>query len=206
MSYHINTSSIHVFPLAKNRQEDRSARLFYENNIANLTRQVVDNVGFIITPKSEDLSTGISYKMSTTQPVNGDYVGYDFILKSDFCFNLYGYYFMLEPETTIIQVNFHRQKADLQKIADVYAAIVVNNGEILGQDDSNTGEYSGLHILSSKPENGEYTAFLKLFSIETMIQDSNRLFQFNADDSSYIKLDASSLDITIKRIDGKRAL
>ena len=82
MSYHISTNNIHVFPLARNRKNDRSARLFYENNIANIVRQVVDRTGFIITPKSEELK--VDYAMSAEQPSEQNLVRYSFSVKQDF--------------------------------------------------------------------------------------------------------------------------
>lgn len=205
MSYHIDKGSIHVFPLAKNRSEDKAARLFYEDNIANIVRQVTDTTGFIIAPQANDLKSKISYVKSATQPVNGDLVRYDFILSDSFSFNLYGYYFMLDSGTKLVQVDFDATKSELQHVADIYAAIVVNDGEVQGQDDE--GVYNGLHVLTSKPSTEDgYTAVLKLFSIDTSIINSNRTFDFIVDDSSYIKSNASSVNIVIKRIDGKRAL
>ena len=116
---------------------------------------------------------------------------------------------MINKGTTIIEVDFNTQGTD---IADVYAAIVVTDGEIEGQDDDVTEKYNGLHVLSSKSFNpqlnaGLYTAYFKLFSIKTSLDtSSNRVFEVIMDDSSYLKLDAGSLDISIKRIDGKRSL
>ncbi len=205
MSYHIDKGSIHVFPLAKNRSEDRAARLFYEDNIANIVRQVTDTTGFIIAPVANDLKSKVTYVKSTTQPANANIVRYDFILNDSFSFNLYGYYFMLDSGTTIVQVDFDATKSELQHVADVYAAIIVNDGEVQGQDDE--GVYNGLHVLTSKPgADSNYTASLKLFSIDTSIVNSNRTFDFTVEDSSYIKSNASSVNIEIKRIDGKREL
>lgn len=69
----IDSSNIKVFPFAKYRNDltDLGSRLFYENNISRLIKQLIDTEGFIISGSVDTLGN----------------------ITSPLCFNLYGYYF-----------------------------------------------------------------------------------------------------------------
>lgn len=201
MSYNINSRNIHVFPLAKNRIDDRSARLFYEDNIANIVRQVIDTEGFIISPSDGKLDLK-AQSVDTT----GNTVKYLFKLKGDFEFNLHGYYFSISKDSIICEVEFRSDISDDSLIADVYAYITIKDGEIQGQDLDDV--YTGLNVVRSSSEIPEdSSASLSLFKIYASTDpSSNRVFRYEIPDSSYLRISNQAVDINIKRIDGKRTL
>ena len=104
MNFNIDSSSIHVFPLAKNRTEDRAARMFYEDIIAILVRQLIDTKGFIITPSRGNLQLDITNDAEYTE--DSTKVKYVFKLKDVFAFNLNGYYFELNAGSVIYELVF----------------------------------------------------------------------------------------------------
>ena len=121
----INSDRIKLFPISKPRSNDPTSRLFYEDNIANMLRQIVGKNGFIINaPKELTLR-------------NGYYVND----KEDLEFNIYGYYVNIKAGTNLIEANGIKDY--------IYAQIIIDNSsipEIKGQD--NAGNYEGLEIIS----------------------------------------------------------
>lgn len=75
----IQSQYIKIFPLAKPRKNNIASRLFYEQNVTNLLRQLMDTEGFIIQPCEIDNNT----------------------CKGDLIFNLYGYYFEIKSGTNL---------------------------------------------------------------------------------------------------------
>lgn len=122
----INSDRIKLFPISKPRSNDPTSRLFYEDNIANMLRQIVGENGFVINaPKQLTLR-------------NGYYVN----AQEDLEFNIYGYYVNIKADTNLIESNGIKDY--------IYAQIIIDNSsipEIKGQD--NAGIYEGLEIISS---------------------------------------------------------
>lgn len=145
---HIKSESIKIFPLAKPRSKDSSSRLFYEDNIANIIRQVTSGNGFIINAPTT-LST---------------YNGY-YRVNQDLEFNIYGYYVKITKSSNIISVSDTNKNGTNYNY--IYAKIKLNNSttpEINGQDDG--GNYTGLEILSGNtlPSDTDTEKYLKLFT------------------------------------------
>lgn len=120
---YINSNKLKVFPLAKNRTVNRGSRLFYEENVTNLIRQIVDKPSFMI-----DGPTGI-------KPTDA--------LSRDLEFNIYGYYFCIKAGTVL---------RDMGSKSYLVAKIKLNINsdmptEISGQDEGNL--YKGLEVYTS---------------------------------------------------------
>lgn len=112
----IKSTDISIFPLAKPRQNNIS-RLFYEQNVTNLLRQLMDTDGFIIQPCELDGNK----------------------CKGELIFNLYGYYFKINDGATLVD--------DLNGKYIVATIKLTENEpvEIDGQDDNDL--YTGLNII-----------------------------------------------------------
>ena len=178
MSY-IATDNISIFPLSKERPAKRENNIFYESNIANIIRQLIDTEGFIITPPT-DATDLIS--LESDAPV----------LNKSLMFNLYGYYIELSKGAVL---------ADNATKGDVfYACIKIKDNEIDGQD--NKGDYEGLSIVTdvSSLTGSEYH-LLPLFEIITIDGDKCEC-KFIED--SYTKIQPKSFDFSIDFIDGQR--
>lgn len=208
MSY-INTDAISVFPLAKNRPSDRSARLFYENNVANIIRQLVDTEGFIILPEAGTDATQDLFVLNTDSSktvLDGaeDLLKITFSIHAPLVFNLYGYYFNIWNESTRSVDIFNQQELSQDEVNngfEVWAYIDIDSvaKEILGQDDNNF--YKGLVFCTGTTaldEGGRH----KLKIADCWIDADGNLKSTIANDS-YMKLNSKSLDVTINRIDGK---
>ena len=195
MSY-ISSGRISIFPLAKARDTDRNARMFYEDNVANIIRQVIDTVGFICSPNdATDFLSGT---------LNDD--GSKVIVKNnqELVFNLYGYYILIKPGTELFTYN--PKPADNVKDYIVKALLFTDNvtKEVVGQDDKQ--KYQGLHIGVAadidgvtRPEN--VTAHeIELFKIHTNDTEVTTTFA----PESLIKFRQNSLELSIGFIDGKR--
>jgi hypothetical protein len=116
---YINSDAINIFPLAKPRLNNRDNRLFYEENVTNLIRQVVDNKSFIISAPEQ---TGTK-------------------LTEDLLFNIFGYFVKIDKGTEILDINSVKKY--------LYAKIILSTEapfEIAQQDDNN--KYQGLSIES----------------------------------------------------------
>lgn len=79
MPYYIESNNIDIFPCSINRTTDRKSKLFYEENISNLVRQVTDYHSFII-------SGGVD--------INGN-------VTATLCLTLFGYYIEIKPGTNL---------------------------------------------------------------------------------------------------------
>ena len=112
----IKSTDISIFPLAKPRQNNTS-RLFYEQNVTNLLRQLMDTDGFIIQPCELDGNK----------------------CKGELIFNLYGYYFKINNGATLVD--------DLNGTYIIARITLTETEpvEIDGQDDNDL--YTGLDII-----------------------------------------------------------
>ena len=52
--YTIESKNIKIFPCSQYRETNRSSKLFYEQNISNMIRQVTDNPSYIISGKIDE--------------------------------------------------------------------------------------------------------------------------------------------------------
>lgn len=183
---YIQSTNIDIFPMAKSRDGiSLTNRLFYEQNIANLIRQVVDKEGFIIS--------------------GGELNGTE--LSTDLIFNIYGYWVCIKSGTDL--------KGAFDSGNEVSAHITLNNDpvqEIVGQDEGEGTNklYEGLLLSSSAPSvdapDNQCVKSLLLF-----IKDSNG-WKVNSD--AFYKVNCSSVDfrgfnpqlLNISSIDGKPQL
>lgn len=175
------SNNVTVFPVAKNRKDvANGGRLFTEEYVSNLIRQLIDSNGFIIE-NSYDSGSAID-----------DVVN----LK----FNLHGYYF--DVRFTIQElIDEYNQTNTLTGTKYVYAIINIDSAtkELNGQDEYlrvGVKSYTGLEIkiLDTNPSSGEY---LKLFDI---IKNGSNI-TVSPSKESYQKFNPTSLLIT--EIDGK---
>lgn len=208
MSY-INKDAISVFPLAKNRPSDRSARLFYENNVANIIRQLVDTEGFIILPEAgtdatQDLFVLNNDSSKTILDGSEESLKITFSINAPLVFNLYGYYFNIWNESSGSVDIFNQQKLSQDEVDngfEVWAYIDIDSvaKEILGQDVNNF--YEGL-VFCTGTTALDVEGRHKLKIADCRIDADGNLKSTIANDS-YMKLNSKSLDVTISRIDGK---
>lgn len=132
----IQSGNINIFPLAKPRTTNYS-RLFYEQHVTNMLRQLMDTDGFIIQ----------SCSISSDNKCIGDLI-----------FNLYGYYFKINSGTDLGDLstgNYINAKITLTETEPI---------EIVGQDEDNM--YTGLEIICSDDisNNNPNTKILTLFT------------------------------------------
>lgn len=123
---YLDSDKIKVFPFAKTRADDDiSSRLFYEENISRLVRQVVDTEGFVV-------SGGITSTGITSQ--------------EGLAINIHGYYFYIEKETSIVPD---------ESSTTCYASIKLTSGgsvsELIGQD-NDKGKFDALNFTNIPPE------------------------------------------------------
>lgn len=144
---YINSTEVSVFPLSKPRK-NKNSRLFYEENVANLIRQVVDKASFIISsPSTLNRTT----------------------LTEDLIFNIYGYYFKINSN---VSFDIEEGKYIVGKIKlDINGDLPV---EIEGQDVGN--EYQGLEVLivNDLPKDSETEKYIVLFNRENSQWVSNK--------------------------------
>ena len=123
---YLDSSNVKVFPFARFReQKDIASRLFYEENISRLIRQVVDTEGFVV-------SGGITSTGVTSQ--------------DGLAINIHGYYFYIEKETSIVPN---------ESSTTCYASIKLTSGgavsELMGQD-NDEGKFDALNFTDTPPE------------------------------------------------------
>lgn len=182
---YIESNNIDIFPLAKNRPNNRSNNLFYERNISNIVNQIIDVPGFVITHDTSNIQ------------VNGNTVQ---LTQGTFEFSLGGRYFY-------ISVSFENDKplptvlcTSVGAGSSVWAYVEFDQyGEIQGQDQDNI--YSGLHITTDEEEIPSDGVKLKLFNI---VQGEDGILEAVIPSDSYKKFDINSVAPSIKFIDGKR--
>ena len=123
---YLDSDKIKVFPFAKTRADyDISSRLFYEENISRIVRQVVDTEGFVV-------SGGITSTGVTSQ--------------DGLAINIHGYYFYIEKETSIVPN---------ESSTTCYVSIKLTSGgavsELVGQD-NDKGKFDALNFTDIPPE------------------------------------------------------
>lgn len=179
---YLNSTSVKVFPLAKYRGKDSgdiTSRIFYEQNVSNIIRQLIDTDGFII---SGSINSG------------------GIVSDGNFCFNLYGYYFDILSGTSIIDTTLLNTIDTSITTVYVYASIVLSESEpkeLQGQD-VNT-EYQGLSFVVST-EKKFSTANEKILNILVGTRKGDS-WDWKIDNTSYFRFDVSAL--SIEGIDGK---
>ena len=130
---YLASSNVKVFPFARFREQanDIASRLFYEENISRLVRQVVDTEGFVV-------SGGITSTGVTSQ--------------EGLAINIHGYYFYIEKETSIVPT-------DTDNPTTCYVSIQLTSegpvSELFGQDDE--GEFKALNFTANIPSATEGT-------------------------------------------------
>ena len=190
----IKTESISIFPLAKNRPSDRGARLFYEDNVANIIRQMIDTQGFIINPDQESSANFIRFgSLSGDNKIT-------LYIERPLTFNLGGYYFNIGEEYSPVTI-FDQEPLTQEQVDNgfqVWARIELDvvNKEIIGQDDKEDGVYQGL-VFSTASTSDAFHYNIKI--ADCWFEDDSFNSQLATD--SYIKVDNGSLNV--KRIDGK---
>lgn len=201
MQSNISSSNIHIFPLAKNRPLDRSARLFYENNVANLTRQLIDSDGFIVMPK-EVIDKPL--RLSDNKIVfNGT---------EPLCFNIYGYFFEIDGQSILFEME-QPDKYQKEEYSTLYAVIQVdtNTREIVGQDESDPNgddRYYGLAITETEDieaEENKKVAILPLFEFKLVLNNGTRDIESRFITNSFKKLKLESIFMSVYKIDGRRS-
>lgn len=195
MEQFVSSKSISVFPLSKNRPTDRSSRLFYENNVANIIRQLVDVDGFIIKADTNLLSIN-----EKTNPLE--------ITLSEIIFNLYGYYFAVKESTegpVVVATHTAEDLSESKTTFKLYASITINpdTREIDGQDDD--GVYNGFKFVHSpgpiEVEDGEHILHICDYTLYKENGEWQITTQLN--NNAFKKISSESLDMSINRIDGK---
>lgn len=206
----IDTNYLHIFPLGKNRPSDRSSRLFYENNVANLIRQLIDTEGFIVNWKNPEEHSnqlqGVSNNSKTVLKFN-----------SDLNMNLFGYFISVATGATIDATLYNTGEslddltANESKVFSLYVKLKMESeervAEIQGQDVEQ--KYEGLSfdivdnetcsVYESSQDN--LTHFLKICTFRYLGSDDNKIVEFEIIPESTSKFGKNSLKIT--EIDGK---
>lgn len=117
--YYLKSEQVKAFPLAKPRlglSKDITSRIFYEQNVSNIIRQIIDVQGFVISGKvNEDGS--VSEKL---------------------CFDIFGYYFELGVGTELVNEEIDDKVFVMIRLTDAEPF------EIDGQDED--GSYKGLML------------------------------------------------------------
>lgn len=179
----VYSTSVSIFPLAKNREVDkRASRLLYEDNIANLIRQVVDTEGFII--QEDNIQCSVEKK-------NGKY---EVNFSGTLIFNLFGYYVRLDSGSAWLSTAI---TVDDTGVHSIYAQIQIKDDEIFGQDEN--GVYSGITL--STALNSDYkNLLLGKFEID---KTDDSLVTWTTDEDAKQKFTLNSFKSSIKFIDGK---
>ena len=165
---YLQSDRVKAFPLAaprSNSSNDITSRIFYEQNVSNLIRQLVDVDGFVISGEVDS--------------ENGN-------VKDKLCFNIYGYYFELSNGAEIAKV----EDSEATKIYVGIKFIYNDEGEVYpleisGQDEG--GKYTGLEFSGSE-FGSEYKSFLLLENTGKSVEGKNNwriapesYYRFNID-------------------------
>lgn len=192
---YLQSKQVKAFPLGRPRStssNDITSRIFYEQNVSNIIRQLIDVPGFIIKESDIDMAS------------NG-------ILKSNLIIDIGGYYFDISKGSAVVPFNGDGAVVDNNtplKNATVYLYFCVDTTdtephEVIGQD-ATDNTYQGLVIEASTISPSNYNKHTYNVPIFYGTTDSNGLPNNNTWKiyvNSYTKFDSQSLKIT--GIDGK---
>lgn len=127
---YIESQKIEVFPFAKYRKDHLNNRLFYENNLTRLIRQLVDTEGFII-------SGGIDKTGKTTSQ------GLEI--------NIHGYYFQINEGTELVD--------SISIGSSLYACIQLDDNMELDGQDNDKNQFTGLYFTTEAPSSSTSNLF-----------------------------------------------
>ena len=184
---YLQSSEVKAFPLAKSRAAislDITSRIFYEQNVSNIIRQLTSRPGFIISGTVDDQGNVI----------NGP-------LKID----IQGYYFEISEKSNLIPVAGEVDKnstkiyvgirlSSPESITDDSGSTIITPQEIIGQDYQN--EYQGLYFCYNALPS-EFIGFQLLQGAGSGDNKTWSLFE-----KSFTKFDYTN-DLNITFIDGK---
>lgn len=192
----IASNNIQIFPLAKPRATNLSNRLFYENNVAAIIRQITSNKSFIVDATiPAERATAIKSLDSSVITIQGYNASNKYALE----FNIYGYRIQIQNGTAISVDNINSKyligKLKVTNPSDA------NLTEVDGQDVS--GSFNGFEIISSDSELIDTATEKYLILFEKDKSDNSK---YNMYEKSLQLFTSKSIDITgiITGIDGKR--
>lgn len=135
--YTIASENIKIFPCSQYREDNRSSKLFYEQNISNMIRQVTDNPSYIISGTIDETYATVTETLKLT---------------------LYGYYVEILEGTSLIND---------ETAENIYIRIVLKNSntefgdtiqELGDQDDD--GNFKAVRLSKDGEGTDEYTLLL----------------------------------------------
>ena len=192
----IASNNIQIFPLAKPRATNLSNRLFYENNVAAIIRQITSNKSFIVDATiPTERATAVKSTDSNIITIQGYNDSNSYALE----FNIYGYRIQIQ-NGTVISVDNINSKYLIGKLK-ITNPDDANLTEIDGQDVS--GSFNGFEIISSDSELIDTATEKYLILFE---KDTSNNSKYNMYEKSLQLFTSKSIDITgmITVIDGKR--
>lgn len=192
----IASNNIQIFPLAKPRATNLSNRLFYENNVAAIIRQITSNKSFIVDAAiPAERATAIKSIDNNIITIQGYNASNNYALE----FNIYGYRIQIQ-NGTVVSVDNTNSKYLIGKLR-VTNPTDTNLTEIDGQDVS--GSFNGFEIISSDSELTDTATEKYLILFE---KDKSNNSKYNMYEKSLQLFTSKSIDITgmITGIDGKR--
>ena len=192
---YLKSKQVKAFPLGRPRStgsNDITSRIFYEQNVSNIIRQLIDVPGFIISAPNINMPSG---------NISG----------SNLIMDIGGYYFDISNGSTIVPFNGDGAVVDgntALKNSTVYLYFCIDTTnkepyEIIGQD-STDNTYQGLVIEVSTLNPGKFKKHTYNLPVYFGNTDSNGIPKadtWKIYANSYMKFNARSLNIT--GIDGK---
>lgn len=192
---YLQSKQVKAFPLGRPRStssNDITSRIFYEQNVSNIIRQLIDVPGFIIS------ASGINMPSGT---VSG----------SNLVIDIGGYYFDISNGSTIVPFNSDGAVVDgttILKNSTVYLYFCIDTTseephEIIGQD-STDNTYQGLVIEVSTLSPDKFNKHTYNLPVYFGNTDNNGIPKANTWKiyvNSMMKFNSESLNIT--GIDGK---
>lgn len=164
MAKYINSDNIVVYPSARRGVKSSSARLVTEQSLVNIVNKLIDTDGFVIT------------KPET------------FNLNNAFEFNIYGYYFKVEPASSITSLissptdnttiygvislaTLSTNATDFEALSAIY--------ELEGQDEDTV--YTGIEFVTDPPAPGKHYLALLTYTNGSWTPVPQSLFKFNSE-------------------------
>ena len=192
---YLKSKQVKAFPLGRPRStgsNDITSRIFYEQNVSNIIRQLIDVPGFIISAPNINMPSG---------NISG----------SNLIMDIGGYYFDISNGSTIVPFNGDGAVVDgntALKNSTVYLYFCIDTTnkepyEIIGQD-STDNTYQGLVIEVSTLNPGKFKKHTYNLPVYFGNTDSNGIPKadtWKIYANSYMKFNTRSLNIT--GIDGK---